>query len=188
MDVTEKTTLAEIIFTSCQEMLDRFPEQSNGNLRKLAVQAFEKGLFTGAYQFCRGNKKRLANMLGISLSTVAQRISRYKVPWLGTCPQNPEWLTMYKSLYPLYQNPKSIVSILDNIQYSALRWTCLYLFQGNQKTINYLYDVGLEQIEKPLIILGHAKNNGRRMKACQMLGMNHVTMRSKMKLYGIKGR
>lgn len=187
MDVTEKTFVA-IIFTSCQEMLGHFPAESHGKLRKLVVEAFEKGLFKAAYQFCQGNKKRLANMLGISLSTVEKRIKRFNVPWLGTCPKDVDWIGMYRALYPPYDNPKSIVSILEHIEFSVLRWTCLYLFHGNQKTINYLYEVGLEEIEKPLIILCHAKTAGVRRAASQLLGIDVKTMRNKMRLYGIKGR
>lgn len=66
----------------------------------------------------------------------------------------------------------------------------LELFFQQQKEagvqIDGLYDLFLEQIEKPLIELSLKQLNGNQLKTAKMLGINRNTLKSKIKLYGLK--
>lgn len=51
-----------------------------------------------------------------------------------------------------------------------------------------LYEMVLEQVEKPLLemVMNHAHSN--QVKAAEMLGINRNTLRKKLQLYGLSGQ
>lgn len=65
------------------------------------------------------------------------------------------------------------------------------LFDEQQETsveLNGLYDVVLEQVEKPLIELALKVHRGNQVKTAKMLGINRNTLKKKMDGYKIKVR
>ena len=65
------------------------------------------------------------------------------------------------------------------------------LFEEQQKTaveIDGLYDVVLEQVEKPLIELALRVHKGNQVKTAKMLGINRNTLKKKMDIYKIRVR
>lgn len=65
------------------------------------------------------------------------------------------------------------------------------LFGEQQETsieLNGLYDVVLEQVEKPLIELALQAHRGNQVKTAKMLGINRNTLKKKMDSYKIRVR
>jgi Fis family transcriptional regulator len=65
------------------------------------------------------------------------------------------------------------------------------LFQQQRETsveINGLYDVVLEQVEKPLIELALRQFNGNHVKTAKMIGINRNTLKKKIDTYKITAR
>ena len=65
------------------------------------------------------------------------------------------------------------------------------LFEEQQKTpveLDGLYDVVLEQVEKPLIELALRVHKGNQVKTAKMLGINRNTLKKKMDTYKIRVR
>lgn len=65
------------------------------------------------------------------------------------------------------------------------------LFEEQQKAaveIDGLYDVVLEQVEKPLIELALRVHKGNQVKTAKMLGINRNTLKKKMDIYKIRVR
>lgn len=55
-----------------------------------------------------------------------------------------------------------------------------------QVELSGLYEMVMEQVEKPLIELALESHNGNQVKASQLLGINRNTLKRKMHLYKIK--
>lgn len=65
------------------------------------------------------------------------------------------------------------------------------LFEEQQKAaveLDGLYDVVLEQVEKPLIELALRVHKGNQVKTAKMLGINRNTLKKKMDIYKIRVR
>jgi Fis family transcriptional regulator, factor for inversion stimulation protein len=65
------------------------------------------------------------------------------------------------------------------------------LFQqqkDSQVEINGLYDIVLEQVEKPLIELTLSSCRGNQVRAAQLLGINRNTLKKKIDTYKIRVR
>lgn len=65
------------------------------------------------------------------------------------------------------------------------------LFQQQKDTqveINGLYDIVLEQVEKPLIELTLSNCAGNQVRAAQLLGINRNTLKKKIDTYKIRVR
>lgn len=65
------------------------------------------------------------------------------------------------------------------------------LFQQQQEAqvqLDNLYDLVIEQVEKPLIELSLRAFNGNQVKTAQMLGINRNTLKKKIDTYKIKAR
>lgn len=54
--------------------------------------------------------------------------------------------------------------------------------------LNGLYDVVIEQVERPLIELALRANNGNQVRAAQLLGINRNTLKKKIDSYKISLR
>jgi Fis family transcriptional regulator len=57
-----------------------------------------------------------------------------------------------------------------------------------QVELNGLYNIVIEQVEKPLIELALASHNGNQVKTAQMLGINRNTLKKKIDTYKIRVR
>jgi Fis family transcriptional regulator len=65
----------------------------------------------------------------------------------------------------------------------------LFLQQSeNQVDLNGLYDIVLEQVEKPLLELALKNCAGNQMRAAQLLGINRNTLKKKIDTYKIRVR
>ena len=65
------------------------------------------------------------------------------------------------------------------------------LFQRQKKTqvdLKGLYDVVLEQVERPLLELALKAFEGNQVKTAEMLGINRNTLKKKMSTYKISAR
>ena len=65
------------------------------------------------------------------------------------------------------------------------------LFQQQREAqveLNGLYNIVLEQVEKPLIELALQSHNGNQVKTAQMLGINRNTLKKKIDNYKIRIR
>lgn len=65
------------------------------------------------------------------------------------------------------------------------------LFQQQKEAqveLNGLYNIVLEQVEKPLIELALASHNGNQVKTAQLLGINRNTLKKKIDNYKIRVR
>jgi Fis family transcriptional regulator, factor for inversion stimulation protein len=65
------------------------------------------------------------------------------------------------------------------------------LFQQQKDTqveINGLYNIVLEQVEKPLIELALSNCRGNQLRAAQLLGINRNTLKKKIDTYKIRVR
>lgn len=52
--------------------------------------------------------------------------------------------------------------------------------------LNGLYDIVMEQVERPLLELALRSFNGNQVKTAQMLGINRNTLKKKIDIYKIK--
>lgn len=52
--------------------------------------------------------------------------------------------------------------------------------------LNGLYDIVIEQVERPLLELALRSFNGNQVKTAQMLGINRNTLKKKIDIYKIK--
>lgn len=76
---------------------------------------------------------------------------------------------------------------LESLSLSNLVLERLEIFfqsQGNSLPVN-LYEIILEQVERPLIIQTLRITNGNQIKASEILGLNRNTLRKKIKLFNI---
>ena len=74
---------------------------------------------------------------------------------------------------------------------SSLRASLEVLFQQQKEAqveLNGLYNIVLEQVEKPLIELALASYNGNQVKTAQLLGINRNTLKKKIDNYKIRVR
>ncbi len=65
------------------------------------------------------------------------------------------------------------------------------LFQQQKEAdieLNGLYNIIIEQVEKPLIELALEQYNGNQVKTAQLLGINRNTLKKKMDTYKIRVR
>lgn len=65
------------------------------------------------------------------------------------------------------------------------------LFQQQKEAqveLNGLYNIVLEQVEKPLIELALLSHNGNQVRTAQMLGINRNTLKKKIDCYKIRVR
>ena len=60
------------------------------------------------------------------------------------------------------------------------------LQQEAQVDLNGLYDIVMEQVERPLLELALRAFNGNQVKTAQMLGINRNTLKKKIDIYKIK--
>ena len=63
------------------------------------------------------------------------------------------------------------------------------LFQQQKETqveLNGLYNIVMEQVEKPLIELALLSHNGNQVKTAQLLGINRNTLKKKIDTYKIR--
>jgi DNA-binding protein Fis len=58
--------------------------------------------------------------------------------------------------------------------------------QEAQVDLNGLYDIVMEQVERPLLELALRAFNGNQVKTAQMLGINRNTLKKKIDIYKIK--
>jgi DNA-binding protein Fis len=171
-------TLRQIVIENCALLLVQHPELK-GELRRVLVKTFEKGLLIAAFQFSRGSKKRLSNMLGISYPSVDRKIREHDIRYLGTFPKDQSYLSLIDAAYGLNQSP------LSDIERAVIQWVFLYCLSISP--IKFLYDAAIEEIDIPLIAIGFREGKTR-TGAARILGMSRVTLNNKMKLYGIKAR
>ena len=82
-----------------------------------------------------------------------------------------------------------LVANLQNVSLESLVKSKLeVLFRQQEEAqveINGLYEIILEQVEKPLIELSLGSCNGNQVKAAQMLGINRNTLKKKIDNYRI---
>ena len=85
-----------------------------------------------------------------------------------------------------------LVANLQNVSLESLVKSKLeVLFRQQEEAqveINGLYEIILEQVEKPLIELSLGSCNGNQVKAAQMLGINRNTLKKKIDNYRISVR
>ncbi len=55
-----------------------------------------------------------------------------------------------------------------------------------QVELNGLYNIVIEQVEKPLLELALRASNGNQVRTAQMLGINRNTLKKKIDIYKIK--
>lgn len=171
-------TLRQIVIENCSLLLKQHPEVK-GDLKRLVIKRFEKGLLIAAFQFACGSKKKLSHMLGISYESVKRKIREHDIRYLGTMPKDQSYLTIINAAYAL--EPSSF----NEIERAVIQWVFLYCLSISP--IKYLYDVALTEIDIPLIAIGF-REGATRTGAARVLGMSRVTLASKMKLYAIKAR
>lgn len=58
--------------------------------------------------------------------------------------------------------------------------------QEAQVDLNGLYDIVMEQVERPLLELALRAFNGNQVKTAQMLGINRNTLKKKIDIYKIR--
>lgn len=93
----------------------------------------------------------------------------------------------------LTHNPDHLlVANLQNISLEQLVKSKLEVLFDQQKEaqveLNGLYELVIEQVEKPLIELALKAYNGNQVRTAQMLGINRNTLKKKIDNYNIKTR
>lgn len=92
----------------------------------------------------------------------------------------------------LTQSNNLFVANLQNVSLEKLVKSKLeILFQQQREAqveLNGLYNIVIEQVEKPLIELALKAYNGNQVKTAQMLGINRNTLKKKIDNYKIQVR
>lgn len=93
----------------------------------------------------------------------------------------------------LAHNPDHLlVANLQNVSLEQLVKSKLEVLFDQQKEaqveLNGLYELVIEQVEKPLIELALKAYNGNQVRTAQMLGINRNTLKKKIDNYNIKTR
>lgn len=98
-----------------------------------------------------------------------------------------------RRMTPVQQNSESLfVANLSAVSLERLVKSKLEVFfaqqQEAQVELTGVYDLVLEQVERPLLEIALKAHNGNQVKTAQMLGINRNTLKKKIDTYKIRAR
>jgi DNA-binding protein Fis len=170
--------LRQTVIENCALLLKQQPE-TKGSLKKLVIEAFEKGVLIGSYAFAKGSKKQLSQLSGISYHTIISKIDQYKIVYLGTKPKDESYLALIKGAYRYTDSP------LHQIELAVMEYAFFYCLSISP--VKYLYEHILPEVEIPLIAFGFSEG-GSATGCAEILGITRKTLQSRMQFHNIKSR